>query len=52
VKRLFEELEAHGALFAQRLMRQAWGGVDFQVRDPDGNCLSFVEYTAPPRRRD
>jgi hypothetical protein len=30
--------------FAQRLASQVWGGLDFHVRDPDGNVLSFVQY--------
>jgi uncharacterized glyoxalase superfamily protein PhnB len=44
VKALFEEFEAHGAEFPQRLTRQPWGGLDFHVRDPDGNVISFVEF--------
>jgi catechol 2,3-dioxygenase-like lactoylglutathione lyase family enzyme len=44
VKALFAEYDARGVDFAQRLVRQAWGGLDFHVRDPDGNCISFVEY--------
>lgn len=43
VKSLFAEFEARGAEFAQRLVRHPWGGLDFQIRDPDGNCISFVE---------
>ncbi|HEV8332658.1 MAG TPA: glyoxalase superfamily protein [Steroidobacteraceae bacterium] len=45
VKMLFEEYERRGVEFAQRLVRQAWGGIDFHVRDIDGNVISFVEYT-------
>jgi hypothetical protein len=33
--------------FAQRLVRQAWGGIDFHVRDVDGNVISFVQYRQP-----
>lgn len=44
VKALFAEYEARAVDFAQRLVNQAWGGLDFQVRDPDGNRISFVEY--------
>lgn len=44
VKALFEEYERRGVEFAQRLVRQAWGGIDFHVRDVDGNVISFVEY--------
>ena len=45
VKVLFHEYEARSVDFAQRLVRQPWGGLDFHVRDPDGNVISFVEYT-------
>lgn len=44
VKGLFQEYEARNVDFAQRLVRQAWGGLDFDVRDPDGNVMSFVQY--------
>ncbi|MEZ5283816.1 MAG: VOC family protein [Vicinamibacterales bacterium] len=44
VKALFAEYEARGVDIAQPLTRQAWGGLDFHVRDPDGNVLSFVQY--------
>jgi catechol 2,3-dioxygenase-like lactoylglutathione lyase family enzyme len=44
VKALFQEYEARKVDFAQRLVRQAWGGLDFHVRDPDGNVISFVQY--------
>ncbi len=44
VQALFEEFKARGVEFAQRLRKQAWGGTDFQVRDPDGNVISFVAY--------
>ena len=44
VQRLFEEFKARGVEFAQTLTKQAWGGTDFQVRDPDGNVISFVTY--------
>lgn len=49
VKALFAELERRGVEFAQRLVIQAWGGLDFQIRDPDGNRISFVEYRADGR---
>lgn len=45
VKALFQEFEARGVEFSQRLVRQPWGGLDFQVRDPDGNVFSFVQYS-------
>ena len=47
VKVLFEEYERRGVEFAQRLVRQAWGGIDFHVRDVDGNVISFVQYREP-----
>lgn len=45
VKALFGEYEARSVDFAQPLVRQAWGGLDFLVRDPDGNVISFVQYS-------
>jgi uncharacterized glyoxalase superfamily protein PhnB len=47
VKALFQEYEARSVDFAQRLVRQPWGGLDFHVRDPDGNVISFVQYREP-----
>ena len=47
VKALFQEYDARSVDFAQRLVRQAWGGLDFHVRDPDGNVISFVQYRWP-----
>ena len=44
VQALFDEFEARGVDFAQTLVKQAWGGTDFHVRDPDGNVVSFVTY--------
>jgi uncharacterized glyoxalase superfamily protein PhnB len=44
VKALFQEYETRGVNFPQRLARQPWGGLDFHVRDPDGNVISFVQY--------
>jgi uncharacterized glyoxalase superfamily protein PhnB len=44
VQPLFEEFKARGVEFPQKLKKQAWGGTDFQVRDPDGNVVSFVTY--------
>lgn len=48
VKELFREFEARGVDFPQRLARQPWGGLDFQVRDPDGNVVSFVQLDRRP----
>ena len=47
VKALFQEYKARSVDFAQRLVRQAWGGLDFHVRDPDGNVISFVQHRGP-----
>jgi uncharacterized glyoxalase superfamily protein PhnB len=47
VKALFQEYKARRVDFAQRLVRQAWGGLDFHVRDSDGNIISFVQYGRP-----
>lgn len=49
LKALFVEYLRGGVDFPQRLVRQAWEGLDFQVRDPAGNVISFVQYspTAP-----
>ncbi|WP_297511806.1 glyoxalase superfamily protein [uncultured Caulobacter sp.] len=44
VEALFAEFETRGADFPQRLVRQPWGGLDFHVRDPDGNVVSFVAF--------
>ena len=44
VQGLFEEFRERGVEFAQTPTKQPWGGTDFQVRDPDGNVLSFVAY--------
>ena len=41
---LFEEFKRRGADFAQEPTKQPWGGTDFQIRDPDGNVVSFVSY--------
>ncbi len=44
VQGLFEEFRARGATFSQKLTKEAWGGTDFHVLDPDGNAISFVTY--------
>ena len=41
VKALFEEFRAAGAKFHQGLKRHPWGAIDFVVKDPDGNLISF-----------
>ncbi len=45
VKALFEEFERRKVDFPQKLMKQEWGGTDFHVRDPDGNAISFVQFS-------
>jgi uncharacterized glyoxalase superfamily protein PhnB len=42
VKALYAEYVTAGAIVDQKLKKQAWGGRDFIVRDPDGNGLCFV----------
>jgi uncharacterized glyoxalase superfamily protein PhnB len=42
VKALYAEYVTAGATFDQKLKKQAWGGRDFIVRDPDGNGICFV----------
>jgi len=44
VKALFEEFKARDVAFPQGLVKQAWGGTDFHIRDPDGNVISFVQF--------
>ena len=44
VQGLFDEFRAKGVDFAQMLAKHPWGGTGFQVRDPDGNVISFVTY--------
>lgn len=44
VQGLFEEFKKRNVEFVQKLKKQAWGGTDFHVRDPDGNVISFVTY--------
>jgi uncharacterized glyoxalase superfamily protein PhnB len=52
VKALFREYEARNVDFAQRLVTQPWGGLDFHVRDPDGNVISFVQYMRSAQAED
>ncbi len=44
VQGLFTEVRERGADIAQVPTKQPWGGTDFQVRDPDGNVVSFVSF--------
>lgn len=48
INALFEEFSARDVEFAQKLFKQAWGGTDFHVGDPDGNVISFVQYRSAP----
>jgi catechol 2,3-dioxygenase-like lactoylglutathione lyase family enzyme len=43
IKALYAEYQAKGVRFSQEPTKQAWGGTDFHVRDPDGNRIAFVE---------
>ena len=43
IKALYAEYQANGAAIAQPLTKQAWGGTDFHVEDPDGNRIAFVQ---------
>jgi catechol 2,3-dioxygenase-like lactoylglutathione lyase family enzyme len=42
VRELYTEYRAADVEIAQKLTKQAWGGTDFTVRDPDGNAIAFV----------
>lgn len=42
VKALYAEFATTDVAFSQKLTKQAWGGTDFHVCDPDGNVLAFV----------
>lgn len=44
VKALYREFESRGVEFAQRLVNQAWGGLDFQIFDLDQNKICFAQY--------
>ena len=41
---LVAEFKARNVDFAQKPTKQAWGGTDFQLGDPDGNVICFVTY--------
>lgn len=42
VKALYADYLAAGVTFQQKLKKEAWGGRDFIVRDPDGNGICFA----------
>ena len=41
VEALYGEFKAAGAVFHQGVKRHPWGAIDFVVKDPDGNLISF-----------
>lgn len=41
-RELFAEFQATSVEIVQKLTKQAWGGTDFIIRDPDGNGIAFV----------
>lgn len=49
VHALFKEFKDRGAEMAQPPTHQTWGGINFHVRDPDGNVISFVTYDQPAK---
>jgi catechol 2,3-dioxygenase-like lactoylglutathione lyase family enzyme len=42
VRELYAEYRDADAEIVQKLTKQAWGGTDFIVRDPDGNTIAFA----------
>ena len=42
VRDLYAEYQGTSVEIVQKLTKQAWGGTDFIVRDPDGNGIAFV----------
>lgn len=42
VRELYSEFQASGVEIVQKLTKQAWGGTDFIIRDPEGNGIAFV----------
>ena len=44
VQALFEEFKVRDVEIAQKPTKQAWGGTDFHLKDPDGNVIGFVTY--------
>ncbi|GAA0572467.1 glyoxalase/bleomycin resistance/extradiol dioxygenase family protein [Kribbella sandramycini] len=42
VRQLYAEYLTTNAEIVQKLTKQAWGGTDFILRDPDGNTLAFA----------
>ncbi len=48
-KALYQEYASRNVDFAQTLVRQPWGGLEFHVRDPDGNVISYVQLRRPAK---
>jgi catechol 2,3-dioxygenase-like lactoylglutathione lyase family enzyme len=48
-KALYQEYASRDVDFAQKLVRQPWGGLEFHVRDLDGNVISFVQLRRPAK---
>jgi catechol 2,3-dioxygenase-like lactoylglutathione lyase family enzyme len=42
IRQLFLDFQSAGVDFHQTLEQQAWGSLDFVVRDPDGNLVLFA----------
>jgi uncharacterized glyoxalase superfamily protein PhnB len=42
IKELFQEFQAAGVDFFQKLKTEPWGARTFIVRDPDGNLVLFA----------
>lgn len=42
VRELYSEYRSTGVEIVQKLTKQAWGGTDSIIRDPDGNGIAFV----------
>jgi uncharacterized glyoxalase superfamily protein PhnB len=42
VRELYAEFLDADVEIMQKLTKQAWGGTDFIIRDPDGNGIAFV----------
>ena len=42
INQLFSDFRSTGVEFQQTLTRQAWGALNFVVRDPDGNLILFA----------
>lgn len=43
LRALFAEYQERGVRVVRPPTKQAWGGTDFHVQDPDGNRIAFVQ---------